>query len=222
MTDVARPEVAEERHGAALAPPTIAFAVLTVLAAVVPTAVAGVSPWTSDAALRAFVDHHHAAVRLQALLTIAAAVPLAVLSAVVSDRIRHLGLQVPGRLIALVGGSIAAALLATSGMTALALLDVHADDDLATLQFGRGLSAALGGTAFAAFVGLLVAGVSVTGLLGRLLPRPLAVAGLVIAVVGQLALLSTLTDVADPLLPVTRFGAVAFLLGVAFTLRRRD
>ncbi len=210
------------RHGAALAPPVIAYALLTVLAAVVPSLAAGVSPWTSDAALYSFVHDHHGAVRAQALLTIAAAVPLAVLSAVFSDRIRHLGLEVPGRLIALVGGGVAAAVLAASGMTTLALLAVHGRGGQPVLQFGQALSTALGGTAFAAFAGLLVAGVSVTGLLGRLLPRGLAWFGLVMAVVGQLALLTTVTAAANPLLPVARFGTVVFLLGAAFGLRRRD
>jgi hypothetical protein len=199
----------------------LAYSLLTVLAVVVPLALAGRGAWSSDAALLDVYAHHHNAVRAEALLAMAAAVPLAVLAAVFSDRIRQLGLRVPGRIIALSGGVVAAALLAFSGALQLALLGSHVQHDLALLQFGQSLSAAVGGIAFAAFSGLLVAGISVTGLIGRILPRPLAMAGIGLAFVGQLALLATLTDTLVPLLPIARFGGIVWLVAAAATLRAR-
>jgi hypothetical protein len=180
---------------------------------------AGHAAWTSDSALLDVYRHHHAAARAQALLTSAAAVPLAVLSAIVSDRIRTFGVQAPGRLIALVGGAVAAALLVSSGLVSLALLGTHTTDSLALLQFGQRFATGLGGIGFATFIGLLVAGISITGLFGRILPRRLALAGIVLAVLSELALLSVLTDAATPLLPVSRFGSLIFLVAAALTLR---
>lgn len=214
-------EPSSTRHGASLLAPVIAYAVLTVAAVIIPALIAGHAAWTSDSTLLEVYQRHHAAARTRALLTTAAAVPLAVLSAIVSDRIRTLGLDVPGRLIALIGGAVAAALLATSGLISLALLGDHTTGSVALLQFGQRMATALGGTGFAAFIGLLVAGISITGLLGRILPRPLALAGITIAVVCELALLTTLTDAANPLLPIARLTSLIFLIAAAATMRRR-
>jgi hypothetical protein len=199
----------------------LAYSALTVLAVVVPLAMAGKGAWTSDRTLLDVYAHHQGAVRVQSLLTMAAAVPLAVLTAVFSDRIRQLGLRVPGRVIALSGGVAAAALLAVAGALQLALLGSHVRTDLPLLQFGQRLSAALGGTAFVAFAGLLIAGIAVTGLLGRILPRRLAWAGLAVAALGEIALLTSLSDGLVPLLPIARFGGMAWLIAAAATIGTR-
>jgi hypothetical protein len=216
------PPAAGTKHRAPLLPPVLAYATLTVLAVIVPIAIAGHGAWTSDHALLDVYRNHENAVHAQALLTTSAAVPLAVLSAIFSHRIDRLGLTVPGRLIALAGGSIAAALLAISGLISLALTGSHATDNLALLQFGQRLATALGGTGFALFTGLLIAGIAVTGLLGRLLPAPLAASGLLLAFVCEAAVLTTLTSTLDLLLPVARFGGLIWLVAAAFTLKPED
>jgi hypothetical protein len=213
--------VRRHQGGAPLLPPVLAYGALTVLAVVVPLAMAGSGAWTSDHTLLDVYANHQGAVRVQSLLTIAAAVPLAVLTAVFSDRIRQLGLRVPGRVIALAGGVAAAALLAVAGALQLALLGSHTRHDLPLLQFGQRLSAALGGTAFVAFAGLLIAGIAVTGLIGRIMPRRLAWIGIGIAVLSEVALLTSLSDALVPLLPIARFGGIAWLIAGAATMRAR-
>lgn len=209
----------DQHRGAPPLPPLVAYAVLTVAALVVPAVLADGSPWASDTAFAVALTDHPAAIRWQSLLTLAAAIPLAVLSAIVADRIRTLGLHIPGRLIALVGGCGAAIMLAISGLVPVALLAAPGDRSLAAV--GRDLATTAGGTAFSMFLGLLVAGIAVTGLLGRLLGRRVAIAGLVVAVVGELCVLTVLTDVADPLLPVMRFGSIVWLLVAVPTLGGR-
>ncbi len=86
----------DQHRGAPPVPPLVAYAVLTVAALVVPTVLADGSPWASDTAFAVALTDHPAAIRWQSLLTLAAAIPLAVLSAIVADRIRTLGLHVPG------------------------------------------------------------------------------------------------------------------------------
>src|SRR4051812_33823800 len=88
------------RTGAPLFPPAVIYAVLTVLAVTVPPLVAGVRPWTSDAALLDFFRHHSGAAHTSAFLTLSAAAPLSVFTAVATTRLRTLGLDVPGRIIA--------------------------------------------------------------------------------------------------------------------------
>lgn len=85
------------------------------------------------------------------------------------------------------------------------------------------LTFAAGGPAFVMFGGLLVAGIAISGLLSRVLPRPVAWAGVAIAVVSEIASLTAAFDALDPLLPIGRFGTLIWLvvLGVVLPANRR-
>ncbi len=223
------PEAATDTHpqpgrrhagGAPLLPPVIAYVVLAVAAIAVPPAVAGESAYSSDANLLDFYAHHAGAAHLLAFLVLASAVPFAVLTAVASHRVRAAGLDVPGRLIALVGGTAAAALLALSGLSSLALAQPHVADDVGSPAVVRGLAGlafATGGPGFVVFSGLLVAGISVPALVGRLTLRWIGWSGLVVAAVCELASLAAVTDALNPLLPIGRFATMAWLLALAVT-----
>ncbi|MGI8411424.1 MAG: DUF4386 domain-containing protein [Solirubrobacteraceae bacterium] len=190
------------------------------LAIVLPTVVAGEAAYSSDRHLLDFYARQHTAVHLSAFLTLASSVPMAVFSAIASDRIRAAGFEVPGRLIALVGGTIAAAMLATSGLVALALTQPHAADRLDLVRALYGVSFATAGPGFVVFSGLLLAGISIPVMIGRLAPAWIAWLGLALAAACELASLSALTGTLDPLLAVGRFGAMIWMLAIAFTLRR--
>ncbi|MBV9832642.1 MAG: hypothetical protein JOZ82_13705, partial [Marmoricola sp.] len=86
------------------------------------------------------------------------------------------------------------------------------------------LSFAAGGPGFVVAFGLLMAGVSAPTLLGRLLPRPLAVVGLVLAGVAVVAVFALVLTPLQFLLPVVRFGGLIWLVWVSAVLpasRRR-
>lgn len=219
-----RPETPRGRRhlgGAPLLPPVIAYVVLAVAGIVVPTAVAGEPPYTSDTHLLDFYAHHSGAAHVLAFLVLASAVPFAVFTAIASHRVRQAGLDVPGRIIALVGGAAAAVLLALSGLATLALTQPHVADDPAVVRGMSGLAFAAGGPGFVVFSGLLVAGISVPALVGRLTPRWVGWFGLVLAAVCVVASLAAATDALNPLLPVGRFGTMIWLLAVAVTLSAR-
>jgi hypothetical protein len=114
-------------------------------------------------------------------------------------------------------------MLALSAVTTMALTRSQVADSpaavraLYALSFDA-LSFAVGGPGFVVFSGLLVAGISVAGLLGRVLPRWLAWAGIVVALASELASLSAAFNGADFLLPIGRFGGLAWLVGIGFTL----
>lgn len=65
---------------------------------------------------------------------------------------------------------------------------------------------------------MLISGVSVTGLMTRLLPRPLTWTGLVLAAAGMVSMLSLVADPFSFLLPVVRFGGLVWLVVVAILL----
>jgi hypothetical protein len=77
-----------------------------------------------------------------------------------------------------------------------------------------------GGVAHVVFLGLLVAGVAVPGLLLGLLPRGVATTGLVIAAVAELATVSLVWDGAAVLLPIARFPALIWLVAAGYLLPR--
>lgn len=68
------------------------------------------------------------------------------------------------------------------------------------------------------FGGLLLLGVSIPGLLGRVLPRVVGWGGIAIAAICELAALAVAFDGADFLLPIGRFGGLVWMVAVALTL----
>jgi hypothetical protein len=206
------------RAGAPLLPPALSYVVLTVLGLVVPAAMAGSAPWTSDHALLDFFQHHAGAAHASAFFTFGSAIPFAVVTAVATTRLRTLGIDVPGRIIAQIGGTLAASLLAISGLATLALTQNHAADSAAVVRGVYGLSFAAGGPGFVAFSGLFLAGVSIASFGTHVLPRWLAWAGIAIAVLSEVSVLSAAFDGADFLLPIGRFGGLAFILAIGFWL----
>ncbi len=77
---------------------------------------------------------------------------------------------------------------------------------------------ATGGFAHVACLGVLVAGVAVPGLLARLLPAWLAWVGLVVAALSELSLLAMVLPGLAFLIPLGRFGSLAWLVAAGFLL----
>ncbi len=215
---------AQGRHlgGAPLLPPAVAYVVLALTGVIAPPAVAGVAAYSSDADLLDFYRHHHDAAHLLAFMVLASSAPFAVFGAIASHRVRAAGLDVPGRLIGLVGGVAAAGMLALSGLCSLALVQPHVSESAAAVRGLQGLAFASGGPGFVVFSGLLLAGISVPALIGGLTPRWLAWFGLAVAAACELASLAALTSALDPLLPFGRFGTMIWLVALALTWSRDD
>ncbi len=216
----APPRLHQPRHlgGAPLLPPAVAYLTLVVAGVVVPPVVAGVAPYGSDADLLDFYTRHPGAAHLLAFFVLASAVPFTVFTAVASHRVRVGGLDVPGRLIALAGGAAAAGMLAASGSATLALTRSGVTQSDAAIRALDALAFATGGPGFVVFSGLLLAGISVPALVGRLVPRWIGWFGLVVAASCALASLAAATDALDLLLPVGRFGTMIWMVLVALTL----
>jgi hypothetical protein len=128
------------------------------------------SPLAPVAASNAFFAANRDALRFGAFLQLGASVPLAIFAATASSRLRFLGIEAAGTLIALVGGTLASAMGSLSALAQWALVQ----PDLAGTDAARALHLLAfntGGPGYVVPFGLLVAGVAVTGGLSRKLPR---------------------------------------------------
>ncbi|WP_078908412.1 hypothetical protein [Streptomyces vietnamensis] len=164
---------------------------------------------------------HSGAVQIAGALQFAASIPLAVYAATVSARLHRLGVRAPGATIALAGGLLAAGFLALCGLVSWTLSRTEVLDLPALVRALQYLAFATGGPGHVVTLGLLVAGIAVPGLLAGLLPRALAVTGLVLATLAELATLALLFDGAALLLPLARFTCLGWLIAAGFLLPRR-
>jgi hypothetical protein len=174
----------------------------------------------SDESLRYFVNHA-TAVRMAAFLQFGAAIPLGIFTATVVSRFHFLGVDVAGVTIALFGGLSASFFLAASGLSQWVLSSPGVADVTANARVLQLLVFATGGPGHVVPLGLLLAGVSITGGLTRLLPRWLMWFGVVLAIVAELSTLTLISERAAVFLPLARFPAFIWILCVAFALPSR-
>ena len=221
-----------------LGPPPLAPAlahIVLFLASILVGTSAGVfaRPDTAAGTLTAHLADHVGAARLVALLQVASAVVLGVLTAAAAAAIRARTPRLAGLDIARFGGYGAALLLATNALAGWSAASLASGGtaggtggpaaDAATAAAVKALtllSFATGGVGYVALFGLLLAGIAVPLYLGRLAPRWVGGTGIALAVLAELSLLSLVTDSLQPLLPVARFPGTLWLLGVAAVIAR--
>lgn len=197
--------------------PAVGFAVLTVAAAAV--GAGAPRPSAAPGEVATYTATHQGLVVVQATVLFASAIPLVVWSAVAYRRLDRLGVRAPGPLMGFAGGLLAAASVALSALVSWTMAGTAAADP-ALLGALRTLGFATGAAGFVAPLGLLLAGVAVPMSILGLGPRPLARAGVILAVLGLLSTLSLLTAALDPLLPIGRFGGLLWILAASIVLSR--
>jgi hypothetical protein len=224
----AAPASTRQHHRADAGPPLVALAAvsagLLVAGLITSSVMAGEtfpSPFAPPEVVQAYFRTSSAAVVASAFFTFASAVPLAIYAATVSARLHNLGIRNPGATIALVGGVLAAGFLGLSGMFSWTLSRPEILAEPAVVHALQALSFLTGGPGHVVLLGLLLAGVAVPGLLAGLLPRWLAVTGLVLAAIAELSTLALLLDGATYVLPVARFGGLLWLITAGALLPRR-
>ncbi|MBP8539766.1 DUF4386 domain-containing protein [Streptomyces sp. MK37H] len=198
--------------------PVLAFAVLTIGYVVVNSSTP--RPDASGKEVLRYARDNGTTIELGSLLLLASATPLALLAAVLYRRLRALGITAPGSAITLVGGVLASVALSGSALFGWTGGRLPMDADPALARALADLSFLSGGVTYSVTFAMLVSGISVTGLLTRLLPRPLTWTGLALAALGMVSLLSLVADPFGYLLPVVRFGGLIWLVITAFLLPR--
>jgi hypothetical protein len=217
------PDTGNRHAGPPLLPVAIVHVLLFIAGLLAVTAFVGgdrfPSPFAADEVIRHFFSAHAAQVHIQAFLLFGAAIPLGIFTATTVSRLRFLGVRAAGELIALYGGFGASLALAASGLGSwmLSILGTRAGsgDLVKALHL---LTFAAGGPAAVVFLGLFVAGVSVTGGLARLIPQWVAWLGIVVALVAELSSLVLLFPAVAPLLPLARFPGLVWLIAVGASL----
>jgi hypothetical protein len=179
-------------------------------------------PRPSDApsAMQAYFLANAAHAQLCAFFQFGAALTLGIFTAAATNRLQSLGVRVTGVRIALFGGWLAA----FNSLLVAALLWVLAQPGVAqnasAVQTVYLFAFALGGTGYAAALGLLCAGLSVPALASGLLPRWLAICGLVLAVIGELSWFGLIAPPFDICIPLTRFPGYLWMIAAGFALPR--
>ena len=180
-------------------------------------------PYGPVAAVAAYVRAQPAAVRVIAVATFASSVPLAAYAATASVRLRRLGAAGPAA-IALTGGALAAGAMGLCGLLAwpLSRPEVAADTTLVRALYL--LVFLVGGPGHIVALGLLVAGIAVSGLSRGVLPSPVAWAGLGIAALAAAATAVLIWPDLGVILPVARVLTLSWLVlaGALLSLRRND
>ncbi|WP_232666189.1 DUF4386 domain-containing protein [Pseudonocardia sp. TRM90224] len=224
-TEVTRPA---RPYRADAGPPLVVLAgvstALLLAGLIISTTLAGEtfpSPYAAADLVESYFRNNSTAVAITGFFTFASGVPLAIYAATVSARLHNLGIRNPGATIALVGGIVASAFLCLSGLLGWVLSRPDVAGDAGVVHALQGLTFLTGGPGHVVLLGLLVAGIAVPGLLAGLLPRWVAVVGLVIAAVSELATLTLLVDGLMPLVPIGRFGGLLWLIAAAVLLPKR-
>jgi len=122
--------------------------------------------------------------------------------------------------VAVAGGGLAVASLATSALCAEALTGRWGKEDASAVALHR-LAFAAGGPVHGAGFGVLVGSLGLAGLRTGELPRPLAMAGLTSAAAGLLSPLYFVTEPAAWFIPAGRFSGllVSGIAGVRLSRR---
>lgn len=182
-------------------------------------------PGDTTSAMTNYFSAAAARVQFGAFLHCGSAIALGVVTAAATNRMRSLGACGIGLRIAFFGGVFAALLsLLEAGVVWILAQPGIADVPTHGAVVVRALylfAFMLDGPAYAGSLGLLLAGLAVAGLIGKLLPRWLAWAGLVIAGLGELSFLSMLLPVFGMLIPLTRFPGYLWLITAGFFLSAR-
>lgn len=198
--------------------PSVVYGLFAVAALVL--GATGTRPDMSAAQVLAYDLAHPGLLGVLATVVFAGSVPLVIWSATLYQRMRYLGITAPGTAMALSGGILAAATLAVSGLATWTAAYAAAPSEPGLAHALTGLAFVTGGPGFVVPFALLIAGIAVPAVITRLLPRWLGIAGLVIAALGMIATLALLTSALYPLLPVVRFGGLAWIIAVSALLPR--
>jgi hypothetical protein len=177
-------------------------------------------PWESGQTIAAYFQSHPTAVLMCAFFQFGAVIPLGLFAATMVSRLQFLGVRAAGVHIALFGGWMAAFNIATSALVLWVMAYPGIAQEAGVLRALYYVVFAIGGVGFSVPVALLIAGISVPSLIMNLLPKWLAVSGLVLAVIGEVSAFSLPIPKLLFLIPLTRFPSFIWLILAGFKLPR--
>jgi hypothetical protein len=175
-------------------------------------------PWEPASVIVPYFQNDGGRVLFCIVMQFGAMVCLGIFTAAVVSRLHFLGARAAGVYIALLGGFLVVADAFAGSMAMWTMLRPAVLQDpplvLALYYVGFGL----GGPGFSVPMGLLMAGVSVTAGMMRVLPQWVVVFGLVLAAAGELSWLHMAFPQLLFLIPLVRFPGFVWLIAVGFLL----
>jgi len=178
-------------------------------------------PWESAQTIVTYFQNHSHSVLLCAFLQFGAAIPLGIFAATMVSRLRFVGVRASGADIALFGGFMAALNVAISALLLWVMAYPGIADERSVVRALYYIVFAVGGVGFSVPMGLLIAGISIPGLMMKLLPKWLIIFGLTLGVIGELSFFSLVIPSALFLIPLTRFPSFVWLIFAGFKLPSR-
>ncbi len=154
------------------------------------------------------------------LLQTGAMICLGLFTAVVVSRLQFLGIRAAGVTIALFGGFLCVFDSMAAAFTTWTLIRPAVAANPQILVALNYLSYAFGGPGFSIPMGLLMAGVSITAGLSRLIPRWVMILGLFLAACGELSVFHLISPQLLFLIPLVRFPGFIWIIAVGVTLPR--
>jgi hypothetical protein len=174
-------------------------------------------PHVSAAAV-AFVAQNNSAIRWGSFVELASTIPLGIFMAVSISRLRFLGIRAAGEQIAALGGIATPMMLAGSAMATWSLTRPGVAAAPGAVETLQSLGFDGGGPGFAVFLGLFLAGVSVSAGMSKLIPGWLMWLGIVVAAAGELSSFTLVNFTAGYLIPVARYLSILWMFGLALKL----
>jgi hypothetical protein len=175
-------------------------------------------PWESPAVITHFFQTQQPRVLACILLQMGATICLGLFTAVAVSRLRFLGVRAAGVAIALFGGFLTAFNGIAAGLAIWTALRPVVNADAPLVLALNYFSYALGGPGFSVPMGLLMAGISVSAGLSKLIPRWVMVFGLILAACGELSIFHLISPQLLFLIPLTRFPGFIWIIAVGIVL----
>lgn len=177
-------------------------------------------PWEPIAVITDYFAQHPRDVEFCAFFQFCSAIPLALFAVNALAQLRFLGVKAAGPYIGMAGGLITAiqVTVGSSIMWATTVPAVAGNASVIPALYYIGF--AIGGPGYSVPLGLLIAGIAVSGGLGKVLPKWLMWSGLVLAAIGEVSVLTFVIPELLPLVPLTRFPGFVWLFLAGFSLPR--
>ncbi|MCD0468724.1 hypothetical protein [Flavobacterium sp. JAS] len=180
------------------------------------------APWETAEIITAYFRGYPHAVQMCAFFQFIAAVPLGLYVVSVVSRLLFHGVKTTGPYIALLGGLIATANIFLSSLILWVMAYPDIAQDASIIRVLYYLTYAIGGVGYSLPLGIFFAGVSITALFTKLLPKWLVYWGLALALCGLLSSLSLLSMKLLFFIPLTRFIGFIWLIIVGFKLTSKQ
>lgn len=158
--------------------------------------------------------------RIYSFFVFWSALPLGIYTAFMTARLRALNVHRGGVNITQFGGFGAAVFIALSGLCTWVLSQPGIAADPGATRTMQLLGFGAGGTGNVILSGLLMAGISVTAGIDRLIPRWVMVFGLVIAAISVLSMLNLIFPQLAIALPIGRFIGMIWMIIAGFSIKK--